>query len=410
MLRRDMNRRTMRRTDPSQYKHVVLGMLKWLRENNWRSYDPYDAGLSPIARLISKRGWWVLQHVVRLSPVNVRPLLCVKKQVHPKGLAHAMQMCIVLGDIEQNDDMLHTARSLADMLVELATRDKDKYAWNYPFPYITRVLSVRGSTNIVNTSFVALAFLDAYKAFGKAAYLEAAVGAAEYIIRNIGYETHSSGRICFYYAPKAPHTLTIHNANMVAASLLHRLGEMQNNKEYRGLSGSAAQYSVDHQRDDGLWHYSERAGWRSIDCLHSGFILDALMSMGGTRRASPYHRPLEKGMTGFRGFLNGDGKVSHVLNRAYPKDTRSYAQFIRTASRWSAHEPEWLGLACIAADKVIETMFSRRGYCYYRRYRGMTIKTPFIRWSIGPMLLALSDLVERLSIPRRQNILAMQVA
>ena len=380
----------------SKYLSVCTKMLNWLKENDWRSYDPYDAGLSPISKLLSDRGWWVLQHITRLSPVNIRPLLYVNKQMHPKGLAHIMQACLVLSNIEKKGDMLYRAQQLAEKIMQLAIWDNDKCSWNYPFPYITRVLSVRSSTNIVNTSFVALALLDAYKKLQRAAYLDTALAAAKYIIDDIGYQSYPNGRICFYYAPDASQTLTIHNANFVCASLLNRLSKIHRNTEFKQLADAATLFSLDYQRDDGLWHYSEHPRWRSIDCLHSGFILDALMSISASKRIEPFFNSVKNGMRGFKNFLNEDGSVSHILNRPYPKDIRSYSQFIRTATLWSAYSPEWLRLANIAACRAIETMFSPQGYYYYRRYRGVTIKTPFIRWSVGPMLFALANLVERL--------------
>lgn len=373
-------------------------MLNWLKETSWHSYDPYDAGLSLTAKLLPKKGWWVLQHMVRLSPINIRPLLYVNKQIHPKGLAHSMQACLILSNIEKKDDMLYIAQQLAENLIELAVWDNDKCSWNYPFPYITRVLSVRDSTNIVNSSFVALALLEAYERFSKPIYLDAALAASKFIIHNIGYHSYPNGRICFYYAPNAPQTLTIHNANLICASLLYRLSKIDNNAEFKQLANAAALYSIDYQRDDGLWHYSERPKWKSIDCLHNGFILDALMVISTPECVEPFFNSLEKGIRGFRKFLNKDGSISHILNHSYPKDIRSYSQFIQIASLWSVYDPQWLQLANIVANNAIKTMFSTRGYFYYRRYRGMVIKTPFIRWSVGPMLLALANLIEKLKV------------
>lgn len=386
----------MGQSNISTYLNVCTKMLDWLKESNWRSYDPYDAGLSPIAKLLPERPWWILQHIIRLSPVNIRQFLYVDKQIHPKGLAHVMQACLILSNIERKAEMLNTAGRLSDKVVRLAIWDNDKCSWNYPFPYITRVLSVRDGTNIVNTSFIALALLDAYNKFHNPVYLDTALAAAKYIVDNIGYYSYPNGRICFYYAPDALQTLTIHNANLVCALLLNRLSKIHNNLGFKQLANAAALYSLDYQRDDGLWHYSEHPQWRLIDCLHNGFILDALMSIYEFECIEPFFSSIESGMQGFRTFLNGDGSVSHMLNHCYPKDIRSYSQFIKTGCLWSAYDPKWLQLADIAANYAIKTMFSTQGYCYYRRYRAMAIKTPFIRWSIGPMLLALANLIEKL--------------
>lgn len=377
---------------------VCNSMLDWAKKSNWQSYDPYDAGLSPIAKLLPEKCRWALMHMSRLSPLNIRPLLYINKQLHPKGLAHIMQACIILSNIEKKYYMLRLAKQLADMLIEIGVWDNDKCSWNYPFPYITRVLSVRGGTNVVNTSFIAFALLSAYEKFNKQIYLDTALAASKFIIDNIGFHTFPNSRICFYYAPDASQTLTIHNSNLICASFLHRLGKIANNVELKQLANAAALYTIDCQRDDGLWHYSENPHWRSIDCLHNGFILDALMLMSSPERSEHFFSSIKAGMRGFRKFLNEDGSISHILNRSYPKDIRSYSQFIQTASFWSTYDSQWLQLANMAADNAIETMLSKQGYCYYRRYRGLVIKTPFIRWSVGPNLLALANLIAKLKV------------
>ena len=309
---------------------VCNSMLEWARKSNWRSYDPYDAGLSPIGKLLPKKGRWALMHMCRLSPVNIRPLLYVNKQIHPKGIAHIMQACIILSNIEKRHYMLHLAKQLADMLIEIGVWDNDKCSWNYPFPYITRVLSVRDSSNIVNTSLIASALLTAYEKFNNSIYFDAALAASKFIIDNIGFHSYPNSRICFYYAPNATQTLTIHNSNLICASFLHRLGKIANNSELIQLANAAALYSIDCQRDDGLWHYSENPDWRSIDCFHNGFILDALMLISSPERSEPFFSSIKVGMRGFRKFLNEDGTISHILNRPYPKDIRSYSKIFWT--------------------------------------------------------------------------------
>lgn len=373
-------------------------MLEWARKSNWQSYDPYDGGLSPFVKILPDRGWWILQHLVRLSPINFRPLLGINKQVNAKSLAHSMQACLKLFRVTKEPDMLSTANQLADWLLKLAVWKGDNCSWNYPFPYITRGLTCRKGTNIVNTSFVALALLDAYEEFREKKYLETILGAARFIFYNIGYHDYKDGRICFYYAPRAKDTLSIHNANLVAATLFCRVGELYNNNVYKKLALAATNYTLDYQLPDGLWHYSERPGLKWIDCFHTGFVLDALKLISDSVRHEAYYSALNRGMEGFKKFFYNNGKITHFLNKPYPEDIRSYAQFIQTAVLFSKYNSDWLHFATSATNYTIKTMFSTDGVCYYRRYRYMTIRTPFIRWSLGPMLIALANLIEKMSM------------
>lgn len=380
------------------YKETCKSMLEWSKKSNWHSYDPFDGGLSPISKALPERGRWIFQHLIRLSPVNLRPLLGIKKQVNAKGLAHSMQGCLRLHGMTNEPAILRTASQLADRLLRLTVWKGDRCSWNYPFPYITKGLTCRKGTNIVNTAFVGLALLDAYKELREKKYLETAFGAARFIVHDIGYCDYKGGRICFYYAPQAKDTLSIHNANMVAANLLYRVGLVCENDVYKKLARSAVNYTLDYQLPNGLWHYSERPGLKWIDCFHTGFVLDTLMLLADSEGHELYYSAINRGMKGFKMFFNKDGRITHFLNKPYPEDIRSYAQFIQTGALFSKYNPEWLQLATTAANYAIKTMFSHNGVCYYKRYRYMTIKTPFIRWSLGPMIIALANLIEKTGV------------
>ncbi len=381
-----------------KYLLICNRMLGWLKKSRWKSYDPYDAGLSKFARVLPDRGWWILQHIIRLNPVNFRPLLGIRKQVNAKGLAHSMQACLKLFRVTNELHLLSTANELGDWLLQLGERKEGRCSWNYPFPYITRNLTCKKGTNIVNTSFVALALLDSYEQLGKNKHLDTALGAARFILHDIGYRDYKDGRICFYYAPKSPDTLSIHNANMVAASLIYRIGKICGNSEYIQLAEAAAKYTLSYQLPNGLWHYSERPGLRWIDCFHAGFVLDALMLIANSQNRETYYSAINRGMKGLKAFSDERGSVRHFLHKRYPEDIRSYAQFIQTGVLFSKYNTEWLEFATTVANYAMKTMFSEQGFCYYRRYRGFVIKTPFIRWSIGPMAFALATLIEKLEV------------
>ncbi len=115
-----------------KYIEVYKKMLEWLKESNWQSYDPYDAGLSPFVKFLPNRGWWILQHLLRLSPVNFRPILGIQKQVNAKGLAHSMQACLKLYRLANVPEMILTAQQLADRLLQLAKWEGDRCSSHFP--------------------------------------------------------------------------------------------------------------------------------------------------------------------------------------------------------------------------------------------------------------------------------------
>jgi len=70
---------------------------------------------------------------------------------------------------------------------------------------------------------------------------------------------------------------SIHNANMLGASLLARAARQSRNDEYLRVARSAMQYSCSRQLDDGSWWYAEQPKYHWIDNFHTGYNLDSLI-------------------------------------------------------------------------------------------------------------------------------------
>lgn len=381
----------MLKNDSIASKMIALtkALFEWAEKEKWKSFDPYDGGLSPIAKILPNKAWWVLQHCTRLSPINFRNLLGVKKQLHPKAVAHLLQAGILLAKVSEDDAYTKKARDLLEILLKSALWHDNLCEWPYPFPYVTRVLTVKKSTNIVNQAFIGDALLDAYQAFSDDRCLAFAHAVAEHMLQRIGYERVEEDKICFYYAANAYQTLTIHNANVLAARFLNRLGCIESNTEFLDLARMAIHYSIDFQRKDGLWHYTEKSQWRSVDCLHCGFILDSLMTMRDEENKELYMDVVRKGMQGFKQFYK-EGKVFHFLGKEYPIDSRSCAQFIKTAVLYSRFDKEWEDYAKKSVQYVFENLMNKDKTIMYRKYLLYAIRTPFMRWSIAPMIHAFS--------------------
>ena len=76
---------------PSRPLHVVPkdGLEAWIGRNGLKGHDPYDALESPILRALSFGATWpriAFTQALKRLPVNVRPLLLVRKTLNPKGL------------------------------------------------------------------------------------------------------------------------------------------------------------------------------------------------------------------------------------------------------------------------------------------------------------------------------------
>ena len=139
-------------------------------------YDPYDAlnsrlfGAFPFLNTRVLR--IVLTQALKRSPVNLRPLLAVDKTQNPKSLALFLVALLKLRNLGLLDDESILQRLVAQ-ITALRSPDVEYWSWGYSFPWQTRTILVpRGASNLVCTTFVANALLDAFEVLGDMKCLE----------------------------------------------------------------------------------------------------------------------------------------------------------------------------------------------------------------------------------------------
>src|ERR1700675_1865234 len=163
---------------------VIGKLVAYCRANDWAGHDPYDALNSPIFRTLPfldhRLPRLVLTQVLKRSPLNFRRLLHIPKTQNPKAIALFLSAFLAMERANvpcQNGDV----DTMIERLRRLRSPGMDYWCWGYSFPWQTRTILVpSGAPNLVCTSFVASALLDASDQIGRASCLNMAVSAAEY--------------------------------------------------------------------------------------------------------------------------------------------------------------------------------------------------------------------------------------
>ncbi len=73
----------------TNYHEICVRSLRWAHDRDFTGYSKFDALNSPLLRLISQKSRFLRAGFVfgiSRSPVNIRPLLFVRKKQNPKGL------------------------------------------------------------------------------------------------------------------------------------------------------------------------------------------------------------------------------------------------------------------------------------------------------------------------------------
>jgi len=252
----------------------------------------------------------------------------------------------------------------------------------------------RMAPNLVCTTFVANALLDAYEINRESRYLKMAVSAGEYILNEL-YWTEGDSIASFSYPLPSLRT-RVHNANFLGAALLCRIYKHSGDKKFLASALKVTRYSAAKQHDDGSWDYGEGTSQRWVDNFHTGYNLCALRVIsqyGG--ETSEFEPHIHRGFEFYRKhFFTKDSAPKYFHDCTYPIDIHSVAQSIITLLTLNDLDDSSVGLAFSVFRWAMANLVNSNGYYYYQKLPYYTIKIPYMRWSQAWMLLALSTLLE----------------
>jgi hypothetical protein len=361
-------------------RSCIEEMLSYIEAADYAGYDPYDALNSPLLGRIGARNKWLrvgATHLVRRSPVNLRPLLGIPPGHNPKGIGLFLWGYSKLYALEKHDRYLEKIDYLLALLARLASKGYSGNCWGYNFDWQSRTsFRPKGTPTIVNTSFIGHALLDCYELTGRQKALEMAIPIKDFILNDL-HRTTLDGTFCFSYTPVDRET--VHNANLLGASILARLMRYCDDGRLASHAVASLNYSMRRQHPDGSWFYADTSiqGW--IDSFHTGFSLQAIRYVLRAGLAPECWDAYRRGIEFYANhFFLEDGTPKYYHDRVYPIDIHSPAEAI---CFFSGEGNEYLPLADRVADWMLKHLYGGKGYFYFRTGRFLTNRIPYMRWS-----------------------------
>lgn len=359
---------------------------------NWAGYDPYDALLSPLARLPllgqSRAFRLALTQLVKRSPLNLRPLLGIRPGVNPKAVAlflSAMARC------NAGPWALELIPGLATRLESLRSAICPGAGWGYNFPWQGRAFYLpAGTPTVVVTSFAGGAFLDAHAATGDASHLATALEACRFILEGPHRTTDGTGT-CLSYS--LLDRTAVYNASLLGARLLVRAGRQAGRRDLIDAARPLVAYALARQRADGSWGYGEAAyqGW--VDSFHTGFVLEALEIFRKATGDPAAEQAVRRGSTFYVERLFGPGGEPYYYpHRHYPYDIHSAAQGVVTLLELSDLIPGCRERARLVGRWMVGNMLDPDGFFHYQVRRTHRVRIPYMRWSQAWGVRALAEL------------------
>lgn len=391
-------------------EQALSRLIRYCRSESWAGYDPYDALNSPLARLFPfKSTRTALTQLLKRSPFNFRPILGIKKELNPKGIAVAARALLLLSDIieegrlrsEIEDETKYTTGDvqaefiiLMSHLASLRSPNYSEACWGYNFDWQSRAFfAPRGTPNVVCTVFSAHAYLDMYERTGCESVLEMANSSCRFLLDRLNRSSNRDGH-CFSYTP-LDHS-RVHNVNLLAAELLARTFTKTGTDEYRDAAIRSVRFTLARQRRDGSWFYGEAKSQSWIDSFHTGFALVSLKHLIADLDKAEWRAAQEAGYEFYeKRFFLADGTPGYYHDRLLPHDVHSAAQGVITFVEMSDLMPNAKAMASRVVRWTIDKLQDPTGFFYFQRHRLYTIKISYMRWAQAWMLYALSLYLSR---------------
>jgi hypothetical protein len=373
----------------TELREAVDRIRAWGEAREWRGYDPYDALNSPLARYLTlgtELGRRLLTQAVKLTPVNVRPVLRITPEWNAKAIGLVASAYARLWAARRDETARVQALRWLEWLVANSTAEIG-LGWGYHFDVQTRVFGyTRGTPNAIATSFASHALLDGHELIDDdERWGAAAVRACRFLVETLLED--DGERLYVRYLP-AEREL-VHNANVLACSVLARTAALLGRTELEQTVKDSLSSTLHAQEPDGSWPYSEEHKW--VDNFHTGYVLESLgLCEGVDERIRP---ALERGFDYWeQALFLEDGTPKYTPSSLYPIDAHNYGQAIETwlsAVTWRIGARE---RAERCAHLLVERMLNPRGYVDFQQRRALRSRVPFVRWTTAPSFKALARL------------------
>jgi len=332
------------------------------------------------------------------------PSLIIKKRidinlglVQQKGKSNKNYCMLYNLDWVNQKLVLQICDSLASWLIKNRSKNSEYLCWGYNFHWQSsnRYLE-KGVPSIVNSSFIADAFVSLYEITGKKKYLDFAKSTCDFILNDLNKVETKDG-ICFSYTPIDNYF--VHNANVLGASLLSRVYSKTSKEKYLELSTKCFDFTLSYQKTEGVWMYSidlkngyerEQIDW------HQGFIIDSFRNFINYTKpeSNKYHEAIISAAHFYRNEqFTLDGRSKWRLPYQWPADIHNQAQGIITFSQLSDIDGDYLDFAIKITDWTLSNMKDEEGYFYYQKWPFFINRIDYMRWNQIWMTCSLTNLI-----------------
>ena len=380
---------------------IIQNTIKYIETKEYKSYDLYDALTNPVINYLTHPFPYLRRVAIQINSKSFIDIhwTGMKKMIHTKTISDLLWYYSIKKEhqtslIAASNPDISKINQLYSTLIDL--KIPDFYAWGLNFPYTSRFINASSNTpNIYNTIYTGIAIcysLEYLNAKNRENAFKVLKGIIEFLINDM-WSVDEKGQGWFQYYPGQKYPT--YNVN---ALILYFLVFIQKrikvlDFDLKDKIQAIINLLCKEQQTNGSWAYARSPRGRWIDGFHTGFILESLAFAKKEGINSPeLDLALSKGNHFYvKNLFTNDSYVKYFSNSSkYPIEAQSYAQAIKTLSilgNWDLLKKD--SLLNDVISKAIKYLYNEKGFFYFKKTKYFTFKTPYFRWSLTPMILAL---------------------
>ena len=371
---------------------AFLRLHEYLQREQYRGYEFDDLLGSRRLKSLTLENLFLQRIVVQageLSPLNIRPLVGVKKLESSKARGFFARGYLHYAAATGDPVWMKYAEDHLQWLLQHPSAGYPGISWGNAFDFASRGgFFARDKPTVVWTAHIAEAFDMAYAASGRPEYLDALRGASLFIQTSL--ERHEDARgVCLAYAPGIPSL--IFNSNLLGCAALLRWWRHSTEQSAWDVASRALRWTLSYLHEDGSWDYGAGQKYAWKDNFHTAYIIDSLLTahqIGGAELV-PFSA-IERSYQYWIGhFFLSDGTPKYYHDRTYPIDIQCAAQAIETLSRLARTFSGAAALADAVTDWTLRHMQKPNGAFRYQIRWFWNNNLESLHWGQATMLSAL---------------------
>jgi hypothetical protein len=389
-------------------------LVAWVERNGWAGWDPYDVwdhriGLwaSEHRTLPQRVAGALLGRIEERFPAGLRHAVGARRQVNAKAMGLFAAAFLDLERLEGAPRRFGPAPAgdaCFDWLDANRVHCGGGVGWGYPFDWRSRVLIPRNTPTAVTSAFVGHAYWLRYLRQGDAAALARCEEICRFILGGLNRsDPEPDGSFCFSYTPVD--RFQVHNANLLAAEFLVRIGRETGREDWLRTGVDAGRFALRELRPDGTLPYWSVAQSRGLeqDLYHSGFEIRMLDGIARATARVEFRAAADRYFETWLGmFFAADGTPTFVSGRPDVVEVHSCAEALLCAAALAGRpglpRAELPGHVSRSLEAAIRHLWvatdAGSGYFAWtsRRRYGRRVRTtiPLIRWGQAWMLRAMA--------------------